>query len=102
MAKSKEKPVEKPEEQSVKNVESLSDKIFKDTHGLCIPVELAKDYAAYAADSLKSLYWKAKVKIADITTGIKIAKDYDIEYIDNPGEGEPKAKMVPKGQSTKQ
>lgn len=101
MAKSKkEKSTEKTEESTIKKSESLSDKLFKDTHGVCIPVELVKDYASYAADSISSLYWKAKVKMTDIATGIKIAKDYDVEYVENPGEGEPKVKIVPKGTKT--
>lgn len=69
---------------------------FEKTGGFNIPLELLKDYSAYCTDKIKSTFWKIKSNIADTSAAIKVRKNYKVEYNENPANGEPFAKIIPK------
>lgn len=69
---------------------------FEKTGGFNIPFELLKDYSAYCTDKIKSTFWKIKSNIVDTSAAIKVRKNYKVEYNENPANGEPFAKIIPK------
>lgn len=74
----------------------LSERLFPKTAGVIVPVELVKDYAAYQRDNLSRLFFKIRTGFDDFKTYLKVKKYYDVEYVENPKEGEPTARLIPK------